>query len=167
MSRPGRCIWDCRSAAHGCRKAGRRKSGGAERKTPLPDFHPVIHGAVEELPAAVDDLRNRLGIDAALPLGLFGFSMGGTAALQAVARRVLPIRAAVAFGAPLDIGVLVEYISAQYGTEYTLMDERRSLNEQISVIRIAPATWQPAEPQSRSRAARMIPIPSARPPKGW
>lgn len=97
-------------------------------------FHPVIAGGAAELPEAVADLRTQLGITPDLPLGLFGFSMGGSAALIAVARRALPIRAAVTFGAPLDMRALMDYLSVQFGVTYEWTPERAALAEEISAI---------------------------------
>jgi predicted esterase len=95
-------------------------------------LHPIITGAVAELPAAVDDLRGRLGIDAALPLGIFGFSQGGVAALLALSRRVLPIRAAVTFGAVIDVPAAVETMAPMFGFEYEWTEERHALAAEIS-----------------------------------
>ena len=97
-------------------------------------FHPIITGTVDELPSAVDDLRFRLSIDPMLPLGLFGFSMGGAAALLAVARQVLPFKAVVTFGAPLDLRVLVDHLSSLYGLTYEWTDARRDLAETMSAV---------------------------------
>jgi dienelactone hydrolase len=102
-------------------------------------FHPIIAGAVDELPVAVDDLRIRLSIDAALPLSLFGFSMGGAAALLAVARHTLPFQAVVTFGAAIDMRVLVDHLSSLYGLIYDWTDARRDLAEQITVAHRARA----------------------------
>jgi pimeloyl-ACP methyl ester carboxylesterase len=98
-------------------------------------FHPIITGAVDELPGAVADLKVRLSIDPVLPLDLFGFSMGGAAALLAVARQALPFKAVVTFGAPLDLRVLVDHLASLYGLPYEWTDARRDLAEQMSTIR--------------------------------
>jgi dienelactone hydrolase len=102
-------------------------------------FHPIITGAVSELPTAVNDLRGRLSIDAALPLGLFGFSMGGAAALLAVARHVLPFQAVVTWGAVLDMRALVDRLSSLYGVAYDWTAPRRDLAEEITVANRARA----------------------------
>ncbi|MEX2430528.1 MAG: alpha/beta fold hydrolase, partial [Dehalococcoidia bacterium] len=96
-------------------------------------YHPIIEGAADELPEAVDDLRSRLGIDAALPLGLFGFSMGGAAALLAAARHALPCKAVVTFGAVVDASVLIDHVSSLFGSTYEWTDDRRRLAEEISI----------------------------------
>ena len=96
-------------------------------------FHPIITGAVDELPATVNDLRTRLSIDAESPLGIFGFSMGGAAALLAVARQVLPFKAAVTFGAVVDLAPLIDYLSSLYGAAYEWTGARRGLAEETSV----------------------------------
>jgi dienelactone hydrolase len=95
-------------------------------------FHPIVAGAVDELPAALDEIRAEMGIDPALPLGVFGFSQGGAAALLALARQVLPFKAAVTFGAPPDFRGLVDAVASFYNISYDWTEERRTLVEQIS-----------------------------------
>jgi dienelactone hydrolase len=95
-------------------------------------FHPSITGAVAELPAALADVRARLGIDPALPLGVFGFSKGGAAALLALSRRVLPFKAAVTYGAVIDFHALMDSLAVLFGTTYEWTDARRALAEEIS-----------------------------------
>lgn len=98
-------------------------------------FHPVIAGAVSELPEAVADLRLRLRVAPDLPLGIFGFSMGGAAALIAVSRRDVPIRAAVTWGAPIDMRELVDFVATHFhDITYEWTPERRALAAEISAV---------------------------------
>jgi predicted esterase len=102
-------------------------------------FQPSIGGAVAEMPAALLDVRARLGIDPALPLGLFGFSQGGAAALLTLSRRELPVKAAVTIGAAIDLPTVVDAVGTMLGAPYDWTDERRALAEQLSASRQAPA----------------------------
>ncbi|HLH25629.1 MAG TPA: prolyl oligopeptidase family serine peptidase [Chloroflexota bacterium] len=102
-------------------------------------FQPSIGGAVAELPAALDDVRARLGIDAALPLGLFGFSQGGAAALLALCQHEVRFRAAVTWGAAIDLPAVVDAVGNLYGVPYDWTAERRALAERLSTTRCGPA----------------------------
>jgi dienelactone hydrolase len=97
-------------------------------------FQPMIEGAVAELPAALDEVRTQLGIDAALPLGIFGFSVGGAAALLAVSRRVLPLKAAVTFGAVPDVPALVDVAAAFFQSAYKWTGGRLALARGVSTV---------------------------------
>lgn len=95
-------------------------------------FRPRIEGALSELPEAVHDIRNQLDLDAALPLGIFGFSQGGSAALLAVSRRILPFKAAVTFGAVVDFVLFMNAMADYFGMTYEWTDERRALAAHLS-----------------------------------
>jgi len=96
-------------------------------------FEPRIEGAVAELRGAVDDIRSKLGIGLELPLGIFGFSQGGAAALLAVERRIFPFRAAATYGAVTDMHALVDGLASFFGTSYEWTDPRARLADQMSV----------------------------------
>ncbi len=102
-------------------------------------YQPSIGGAVAELPAALDDIRAQLGIALGLPLGLFGFSQGGAAALLALSQQQLPVRAAVTFGAVIDLPGLVDTLAGVYGITYEWTAERRAIAEQLSALHRASA----------------------------
>jgi dienelactone hydrolase len=95
-------------------------------------FHPSIGGAVAELPEALADIRRQLGIDAGLPVGLFGFSQGGAAALVQTSRGNLPIKAVATFGAVVDMASLVDGLAGFFGITYEWTDARRALAEELS-----------------------------------
>ena len=95
-------------------------------------FRPRIEGGVAELPGAVNDLRTQLEIDSTLPIGIFGFSQGGAAALLALSRNLLPFKAAVTFGAVIDFGALIDAMARYFGVTYEWTDERRTLATQLS-----------------------------------
>jgi dienelactone hydrolase len=109
---------------------------GAQDAIPL-TFHPIVSGAVREFPAALADLRSRFGIAHDVPLGLFGFSMGGSTALMTAIRQATseaPVKSVFTFGAALDFHDLVDYLSRIYGTTYPWNDERVQLAEEISPV---------------------------------
>jgi dienelactone hydrolase len=95
-------------------------------------FHPSIGGAVAELPEALADVRRQLGIDASLPLGIFGFSQGGAAALVQTTRGNLPIKTVATFGAVVDMASLVDGLAGFFGITYEWTDARRALAEELS-----------------------------------
>jgi len=101
-------------------------------------FHPMIEGAVTELAPALGELRGELGIDTALPLGIFGFSAGGAAALLAVSRRVLAFKAVVTFGAVPDVPALVDVAAAFFQTPYKWTSERLDRARELSTVQHAP-----------------------------
>jgi dienelactone hydrolase len=102
-------------------------------------FQPSVSGAVAELPAALDDVRARLDIDPALPLGLLGFSQGGAAALLALSQQVVRCQAAVTFGAAIDLPAIVDVVGRRYSVNYEWTDERRALAERLSTTDRGPA----------------------------
>ena len=114
-------------------------------------FQPSIQGAVDELPSALDDIRIRLGIDAALPLGLFGFSQGGAAALLTLSRGEILFKAAATFGAVVDLHSLVDTLAAMYGTPYEWTPERMAAAESLS-------STQRAQALAASRVALLMAI---------
>jgi predicted esterase len=64
---------------------------------------PVLEQAVRELPNVVDGLRSHCHLDNNNPLGLFGFSAGGLAALLTIVESQLPIQAVVLAGVTKDL----------------------------------------------------------------
>ncbi|HEY7487731.1 MAG TPA: dienelactone hydrolase family protein [Streptosporangiaceae bacterium] len=69
-----------------------------------PDDASAVEQAAAQAPAVVMELRRELGLETS-PLGLAGFSLGGTVAVRTLARGELPV-AAVALIAPLRYGEL-------------------------------------------------------------
>jgi len=102
-------------------------------------YQPRIEGALAELPEALNDVRTGLGIDSSLPMGIFGFSQGGAAALLAVSRQVLPLKAAATYGAVVDMIALIDTLSSCYGMSYEWTPERKALAEQMSTVHRADA----------------------------
>jgi dienelactone hydrolase len=95
-------------------------------------FKPSIQGAVDELPDALQDIRRHLSIEEALPLGLFGFSQGGAAALLTLCKGGLQFRAAATFGAVIDLRSLVDALAAMYGMPYEWRPDRVAVAESLT-----------------------------------
>lgn len=68
---------------------------------------PVVEQAVQELPKVVKELRSHCDLASNSPLGLFGFSAGGLAALLTLAESHLPIQAVVLAGVTKDLSAAV------------------------------------------------------------
>lgn len=96
-------------------------------------YAPIVEGAVAELPRAHDEIVAALSIDPEAPLGLFGFSAGGAAALLALARGVLPFRAVAAFAPVVDPVPVVEANARFAGEKYPWGDETRALAAQLDL----------------------------------
>ena len=102
-------------------------------------FQPSVGGAVAELLEALADVRARLGIDTALPVGLFGFSQGGAAALLTLSQATLPVRAAMTFGAAIDLPTVIDGVAAWHNVTYEWTAERRALAVGLSTSHRATA----------------------------
>ena len=68
---------------------------------------PVVEQAVQELPKVVEELRSRCDLDSHSPLGLFGFSAGGLAALLTLVESQFPIQAVVLAGVTKELSAAV------------------------------------------------------------
>lgn len=68
---------------------------------------PVVEQAVQELPEVIEALRSHCDLDSNSPLGLFGFSAGGLAALLTLAESHLPIQSVVLAGVTKDLSAAV------------------------------------------------------------
>lgn len=69
---------------------------------------PVIDQAMQELPCVAEGLRSHCNLDNNNPLGLFGFSAGGLAALLTLTESQLPIQATVLVGVTKDLSSAVK-----------------------------------------------------------
>ena len=105
--------------------AYRQPHGGVEEITRrqrsdylLQLLDPALSDAVRNLAVVVSDLRKRLDLAPDAPLGLFGFSAGGLAALLALADRPIPIAAAVIVGAGPDAEAAVAAAERAFGITY-------------------------------------------------
>lgn len=89
-------------------------------------YAPVVEGAVAELPRAHAELLRTLEIDPAAPLGLFGFSAGGAAALLALASGALTPRAVAVYGPVVDPAPAAEENARYAGHAYQWSEASRA-----------------------------------------
>jgi pimeloyl-ACP methyl ester carboxylesterase len=80
----------------------------------------LVHGPVhtqagDEFPAAWADLRKTLGIDAEVPVGLVGGSMGAAIASEVLARGTSGATAAVLVSPLLQLRPMIDAVSPQFG----------------------------------------------------
>ncbi|GAA3397213.1 alpha/beta hydrolase [Cryptosporangium minutisporangium] len=110
----------------------------------------VITGAVAELPAVLDALREQLPPTALFdaPISFVGGSAGGGAALLALTESKHPVAALAAINAAVRAPTLVDLVSQAFGIEYTWSDESRRLAERLDFVgraeEIAARQPQPA-----------------------
>ncbi len=94
-------------------------------------FAPAVEGAVAELPRAHAELLATLKIDPQAPLGLFGFSAGGAAALLALASSVLPLRTVAVYGPIVDPASAAEENARYAGGAYHWTDASRAAAQRL------------------------------------
>ncbi|MBE9170408.1 hypothetical protein IQ238_23770 [Pleurocapsales cyanobacterium LEGE 06147] len=109
---------------------------------------PVIDQAMQELPSVVAGLRSHCDLDSNSPLGLFGFSAGGLAALLTLTESQLPIQAAVLAGVTKDLSAAVttyeKFTKSAYETlkeqypglkpEYTWSEESQAAKTRLDFV---------------------------------
>jgi dienelactone hydrolase len=97
-------------------------------------FEPVVLGAARELPAVAGALRGNGCLHAGERIGLFGFSAGGAAALDALARRDVPVGAAVVLNASTGLGASVAAYERATGKQYPWSAESRALARSADAV---------------------------------
>ena len=97
-------------------------------------FEPVVLGAARELPAVTDALRDNGCLRAGERIGLFGFSAGGAAALDALARRDVPVGAAVVLNASTGLGTSVAAYERATGKQYAWSSKSRALARSADAV---------------------------------
>jgi predicted esterase len=90
-------------------------------------FEPAVMGAALELPKVVRALTQMKCLSAGEPIGLFGFSAGGAAVLFALARRDVPIRAAVTVNAPIGLSAAIDALERATKKPYAWTPAAREL----------------------------------------
>lgn len=98
---------------------------------------PVALGALAEFPSAYETVRERYGIDADVPVGLMGGSMGGAAAQLVLAEGGIEAKAAVLINPVVRLRPTVEGLSAVYGQSYRWSPESDAIAERIDFLRRA------------------------------
>jgi pimeloyl-ACP methyl ester carboxylesterase len=80
-------------------------------------YQHIAGGGADEFPAALAEVRARLGIDAG-PIGVLGGSMGGMVAQLAAAEGGAEVRAAVLINPVVRLRATVDGLSAVHGVRY-------------------------------------------------
>jgi predicted esterase len=103
---------------------------------------PTIEPAMQELPNVVRALQSRFSINDKEGIGLFGFSVGGLAALLTLLESSLPIQVAVLAGVTKDLTVAVDnyerHVQNAYLTlkeQYPWVEERYRWTEESEVAK--------------------------------
>lgn len=97
-------------------------------------FEPVVLGAAEELPAVVRELRRKGCLGRHDPIGLFGFSAGGTAALMALIQRKVAVRAAVVINAPTGLNASIDALEHATKKSYAWTPHTREVAARSDAI---------------------------------
>lgn len=90
-------------------------------------FEPVVLGAADELPAVVRALRENRCLGLRDPIGLFGFSAGGAAALMALIQNKVAVRAAVVINAPTGLDAAIDALEHATKKSYAWTPHTREL----------------------------------------
>jgi pimeloyl-ACP methyl ester carboxylesterase len=94
---------------------------------------PVVYGAAEELGAAFDDLRRRLGLDGG-PVGVMGGSIGSAVAQLVVAEGDLDVRAAVLASPVVQLRRAVEAMERRFGVTYPWSKESNAVADRLHFV---------------------------------
>lgn len=97
-------------------------------------FLPVVDGAVGELPNVVEALQSRFDIQSDFGIGLFGFSAGGFAAMLALAKSKISIKAAVLAGVSKDISSAVSATEQFNNLKYQWSEASLAASRQIDFV---------------------------------
>lgn len=100
-------------------------------------FEPVVLGAAKELKAVVGALRKAKCMGRTDPVGLFGFSAGGAAALIALEERDVRISAAITVNAPVGLATSIDALERATKRPYSWTPASRQLADRTDAIRRA------------------------------
>ncbi|WP_018637129.1 alpha/beta hydrolase family protein [Parafrankia elaeagni] len=94
---------------------------------------PVVRQATEEFPAALEVLRERFPCGDG-PIGIVGGSLGGTVALNVLARVRVNIAAVALVNPAIRARTAVEVFSAAHGTSYPWGEQARSGADELDFV---------------------------------
>ncbi|MFW6090716.1 MAG: prolyl oligopeptidase family serine peptidase [Actinomycetota bacterium] len=106
---------------------------------------PVTAQAAAEFPAALDELRDRLGLGGG-PVGVLGGSVGAAVALLAVTDSDVAIDAAVLVSPLVQLRAAVEAMGRQFGVAYAWSDESLRVAERLDFVARAAEVARAGEP---------------------
>ncbi|MEX5637658.1 alpha/beta hydrolase family protein [Parafrankia sp. FMc2] len=94
---------------------------------------PVVRQATEEFPAALEVLRERFPCGDG-PIGVVGGSLGGTVALNVLARVQVDVAAVALVNPAIRARTAVEVFSAAHGTSYPWGEQARSGADELDFV---------------------------------
>ncbi|ETK34365.1 alpha/beta hydrolase family protein [Microbispora sp. ATCC PTA-5024] len=97
---------------------------------------PVVRQAVEEFPAALAELRERLPLDDG-PIGVVGGSLGGAVALSVLAGGEVPVAAAALVNAAVRARSVVAVIEGSGREPYAWDEESRAAADRLDFVALA------------------------------
>ncbi len=106
---------------------------------------PVTAQAAAEFPAALDELRGRLGLGGG-PVGVLGGSVGAAVALLAVTDSDVAIDAAVLVNPLVQLRAAVEAMGRQFGVAYPWSEESLRVAERLDFVARAAEVALAGEP---------------------
>ncbi|WP_051711901.1 alpha/beta hydrolase [Spirillospora albida] len=112
------------------------ESGAILESEAVEAFADAVEQSVARLPGLVAELGGLLGVPDG-PVGLAGFSTGGSAALLAVARRVVPVSAAAVVAPVVAPARAASAVERRAGRENRWTDEAALLAERLDLRRLA------------------------------
>lgn len=108
-------------------------------------FLPIVDKAVHELSRVIAALRQELGLAHNSPLGLFGFSAGGTATLLALAESQEQFAAAAVYNPATDVSANMAAYEKSVGP-YHWTDSSREAAQRLDLAARAPAIARGKQP---------------------
>lgn len=97
-------------------------------------FEPVVVGAADELPRVVAALEQQRCLRAGDSIGLLGFSAGGAAVLLSLARRAVPVSAAVLLNPSTGLTASVQAFEHATGLAYAWTPASRALAKRTDAV---------------------------------
>ncbi|WIV53508.1 alpha/beta hydrolase family protein [Amycolatopsis nalaikhensis] len=95
-------------------------------------YAPVTAQAADEFPAAVAELRERLGADG--PLGVFGGSAGAAVALEVLARGDAPIAAGAVVSPVVQLAPLIAANERRFAVTYSWSERSRAAAARLDFV---------------------------------
>jgi alpha-beta hydrolase superfamily lysophospholipase len=97
-------------------------------------FEPVVVGAADELPAVVARLQEEGCVLPREPIGLFGYSAGGAAALISLAEARVPVGAAVVLNSSTGLTASVQAFERATGAAYAWSAASQALARRTDAV---------------------------------
>lgn len=99
----------------------------------LQQFEPIVRGAVTEFPAALADLRERIGIGRG-PLGLVGASVGALVALSVLTETDIPVSAVALVSPAIRLASIVAANERRFEVTYPWNERSRAVAAHLDFV---------------------------------